>query len=224
MRPEDQGFDDSLYLKGTLFLPEDHPDVVNAKIEGDGIDQMVWATGTYAAQFNGGEPFQPMGYLTDYYTDEAVKVIEANRNRPFFLYLAHWGLHNPIQSTRADYDAFPHIENHTLRVYAGMMRSLDRSVEKITQALEDNGLSDNTLVIFTSDNGGAGYIGLPEINKPYRGWKLSHFEGGTHVPFMAKWPNKIPAGTSYKNPIHHIDLFHTIAAAAGALCEQLVYL
>lgn len=216
MRPEDQGFDDSLYMKGTLFLPEDHPDVVNAKIEGDGIDQMVWATGTYAAQFNGSEPFQPVGYLTDYYTDEAIKVIEANRNRPFFLYLAHWGLHNPIQSSREDFDAFPHIENHTLRVYAGMIRSLDRSVEKITQALEDNGLSDNTLVIFTSDNGGAGYIGLPDINKPYRGWKLSHFEGGTHVPFMAKWPNTIQAGTRYEQPIHHIDLFHTIAAAAKA--------
>ena len=216
MRPEDQGFDDSLYMKGTLFLPEDHPDVVNAKIEGNAIDRMVWATGAYAAQFNGGEPFQPVGYLTDYYTDEAIKVIEANRNRPFFLYLAHWGLHNPIQSTREDYDAFPHIEDHTLRVYAGMIRSLDRSVEKLTQALEDNGLSDNTLVIFTSDNGGAGYIDLPDINKPYRGWKLSHFEGGTHVPFMAKWPNTIQAGTSYKQAIHHIDLFHTIAAAAGA--------
>ena len=216
MRPEDQGFDDSLYMKGTLYLPEDHPDVVNAKIEGDGIDRMVWATGQYAAQFNAGEPFQPVGYLTDYYTDEAIKVIEANRNQPFFLYLAHWGLHNPIQSTREDFDAFPHIEDHTLRVYAGMIRSLDRSVEKITQALEDNGLSDNTLVIFTSDNGGAGYIELPDINKPYRGWKLSHFEGGTHVPFMAKWPNKIAAATRYEQPIHHIDLFHTIAAAAGA--------
>lgn len=216
MRPEDQGFDDSLYMKGTLFLPEDHPGVVNAKIEGDGIDQMVWATGQYAAQFNGSEPFKPVGYLTDYYTDEAIKVIEANRNRPFFLYLAHWGLHNPIQTTREDYDAFPHIEDHTLRVYAGMIRSLDRSVEKITQALEDNGLSDNTLVIFTSDNGGAGYIGLPDINKPYRGWKLSHFEGGTHVPFMAKWPSTIQAGTRYEHPIHHIDLFHTIAAAAKA--------
>ncbi|CAH0990669.1 N-acetylgalactosamine-6-O-sulfatase [Sinobacterium norvegicum] len=216
MRPEDQGFDDSLYMKGTLYLPENHPDVVNAKIEGDAIDRMIWAAGGYAAQFNGGEPFEPQGYLTDYYTDEAVKVIEANRNRPFFLYLAHWGLHNPIQATRADYDAFPLIEDHTLRVYAGMMRALDRSIEKITSTLEANGLADNTLVIFTSDNGGAGYIGLPDINKPYRGWKLTHFEGGTHVPFMAKWPNTIPAGTQYTEAIHQIDLFSTIAAAAGA--------
>lgn len=64
--------------------------------------------------------------------------------------------------------------------------------------------------------GDAGYIALPDINKPYRGWKLAHFEGGTHVPFMAKWPARIDAGTSMADPIHHIDLFHTIAAAAGA--------
>jgi arylsulfatase A-like enzyme len=216
MRPEDQGFDDSLYMSGMLYLPEDHPDVVNAKRLEDGIEKMVWASARYIAQFNGGEPFEPDGYLTDYYTNEAVKVIEHNRNQPFFLYLAHWGIHNPLQATREDYDAFPHIKNHSLRVYAGMIRALDRSVGKIANALEENGLTENTMIIFTSDNGGAGYIALPDINKPYRGWKLTHFEGGTHVPFMAKWPAKIAAGTEMTDPIHHIDLFHTIAAAAGA--------
>jgi len=216
MRPEDQGFDDSLYLAGTLYLPKDDPDVVNAKREHDGVDRMVWATARYAAQFNGGERFRPRGYLTDYYTDEAIKVIEANRNRPFFLYLAHWGIHNPLQATREDYDAFPQIEDHTLRVYAGMIRALDRSVGRVLQALRDNGLEENTLVVFTSDNGGAGYLGLPDINKPYRGWKLDHFEGGTHVPYMARWPARIAPGTVMAAPIQHIDLFHTFAAAAGA--------
>lgn len=216
MRPEKQGFDDSLNLAGTLFLPEDDPGVVNAKREQDGIDRMVWATARYAAEFNGSEPFRPAGYLTDYYTDEAVKVIEANRHRPFFLYLAHWAVHNPLQATREDYDAFPGIEDHTLRVYAGMIRALDRSVGRVLQALEDNGLADNTLVIFTSDNGGAGYIGLPDINSPYRGWKLNHFEGGIHVPFMARWPARIAPGSVMKAPVHHMDVFHTAAAAAGA--------
>ena len=97
-----------------------------------------------------------------------------------------------------------------------MIRSLDRSVEHILAALEANGLTGNTLVIFTSDNGGAGYIGLPDVNKPYRGWKLTHFEGGTHVPFMAQWPARIAPGARMTEPVHHIDLFHTIAAAAGA--------
>lgn len=216
MRPENQGFDDSLYMRGMLYLPEDHADVVNAKREEEGIERMVWANAVYSAQFNGGEPFQPDGYLTDYYTNEAVKVIEANRHRPFFLYLAHWGIHSPLQALRADYDAFPHIDDHALRVYSGMIRSLDRSVEHILAALEANGLTGNTLVIFTSDNGGAGYIGLPDVNKPYRGWKLTHFEGGTHVPFMAQWPARIAPGARMTEPVHHIDLFHTIAAAAGA--------
>src|SRR5690606_25553717 len=72
------------------------------------------------------------------------------------------------------------------------------------------------LVLFTSDNGGAGYLGLRHINRPYRGWKLSHFEGGLHVPFLARWPARIPPGTTYAAPVSHLDLFATIAAAAGA--------
>ncbi|MFT6052136.1 MAG: arylsulfatase A-like enzyme [Halioglobus sp.] len=215
MRPQAQGFDDSLELAGSLYLPEDHPDVVNAKQLDGAIEKMVWATATYKARFNGNE-FEPDGYLTDYYTREAVKVIEGNRNRPFFLYLAHWGVHNPLQATKADYDTLSHIQDHGLRVYSAMIKSLDRSVGTIVKTLEANGLSENTLIVFTSDNGGAGYIHLADINKPYRGWKLNHFEGGTHVPYMAKWPAKIKAGTVFEDPIHHIDLFHTFANAAGA--------
>ena len=131
MRPEDQGFDDSLNMAGMLYLPEEHPDVVNAKREEDGIERMVWANARYAADFNSGGQFEPAGYLTDYYTDEAVKVIENNRNRPFFLYLAHWGIHNPLQALKEDYDAYAHIDDHALRVYSGMIRALDRSVGRI---------------------------------------------------------------------------------------------
>lgn len=215
MAPTDQGFDDSLSLAGSLYLPKDHPNVVNAQFD-NAIDNMVWASGQYAARYNDGDLFEPKGYLTDYYTDNAVEVIEANANRPFFLYLAHWGIHNPLQAAREDYDALSHIEDHGLRVYSAMIRALDRSVARVVQAVENNGLTDNTVIIFTSDNGGAGYIDLKNINKPYRGWKLTHFEGGIHVPFMAKWPGKIAPGTLMSAPIHHFDLFSTIALAAGA--------
>jgi arylsulfatase A-like enzyme len=215
MNANAQGFDDSLLMSGMLYLPEDDPSVVNAKRD-NGIERMVWANARYAASFNGSEQFKPDGYLTDYYTEEAVQVIENNRNRPFFLYLAHWGIHNPLQALKADYNALAHIEDHHLRVYAAMIRSLDRSVARITQALEDTGLSENTLVIFTSDNGGASYIGLPDVNKPYRGWKLTHFEGGTHVPFMARWPARIQPGSRVDKPVHHVDLLQTMANAAGA--------
>ena len=97
-----------------------------------------------------------------------------------------------------------------------MVRAVDRSVGRITQALEDEGLSDNTIVVFSSDNGGAGYIGLPGVNAPFRGWKLTNFEGGLRVPMFIKWPKKIAPGVRAKPPVAHIDLMPTLAKAAGA--------
>jgi len=70
-------------------------------------------------------------------------------------------------------------------------------------------------VIFTSDNGGAGYVGLPDLNKPYRGWKLTFFEGGIHTPYFMRWPAKIPAGSQYDSAVAHVDAFTTTLAAAG---------
>ena len=215
MAPHDQGFDESLLMASGLYLPEDDPDVVNSKQDFDPIDQFLWRALKYAASFNGGDAFEPGGYLTDYYTDEAVKVIEANRDRPFFLYLAHWAPHTPLQATRADYEALSHIENHRERVYAAMIRSLDRGVGQVLDALRANGLEENTLVMFTSDNGGAHYIGLPDVNEPFRGWKISFFEGGIHVPYFMRWPARIEAGSSVEAPVHHFDLFATAVGAAG---------
>ena len=214
--PQEQGFDQSLLMHSGLYAEEDDPDVVNSKLSYDPIDRFLWVGLRYAASYNGGDAFKPGGYLTDYYTDEAVKVIQANKNRPFFLYLAHWAPHTPLQAAKEDYDALSHIEDHTERVYAGMIRGLDRGVGRVLRSLEDNGLTENTIVIFTSDNGGAGYIGISDVNKPFRGWKITNFEGGIHVPYFVKWPSKIKAGTTYKEPVHHFDIYSTIADAAGA--------
>jgi arylsulfatase A-like enzyme len=214
--PNAQGFDESLLMASGLFLPEDDPDVVNAKLDFDPIDTFLWARMQFAAAFNSGDWFAPGSYLTDYWTDESLKVIEANRNRPFFLYLAHWGVHTPLQATKEDYEAVGDIEPHRLRVYAAMLRALDRSVGEITAKLEDEGLADNTIIVFSSDNGGAGYIGLPEINQPYRGWKITLFEGGIRVPMFVKWPAKITPGTRVDTPVAHIDVMPTLASAAGA--------
>jgi len=220
MAPHDQGFDESLLMASGSYLPEDDPEVVNSKQDFDPIDRFLWKGMRYAASFNGSDAFEPGGYLTDYWTDEAIKVIEANRNRPFFLYLAHWAPHTPLQATRADYEVLSHIEDHTLRVYAAMIRALDRSVGRVLTALEENGLSENTLVVFTSDNGGAHYIGLPAVNQPYRGWKITFFEGGIHVPFFMRWPAQLAAGSSFDAPIHHFDIFATAAAAAAVPVPQ----
>jgi uncharacterized sulfatase len=211
-----QGFAESLNMHNGLYLREDDPNVVNARLDFDPIDKFLWARMQFAATFNGGKPFEPGGYLTDWWTDESLKVIEANRNRPFFLYLAHWGVHTPLQATRADYDAVGDIEPHHLRVYAAMVRALDRSVGEIMAKLEAEGLADNTIVVLSSDNGGAGYVGLPQINAPYRGWKITLFEGGIRVPMFVRWPARIRPGPRIDTPVAHIDVFPTLAAAAGA--------
>jgi len=216
MAPNDQGFAESLLMASGLYLPEDHPDVVNSKQDFDPIDRFLWAAMRFAASFNGDMAFEPDRYLTDYYTEQAVRVIDANKDRPFFLYLAHWAPHTPLQAAREDYEALSHIENHRQRVYAAMIRALDRGVGRVLEALERHGLSENTLVLFTSDNGGAHYIGLPEVNRPFRGWKITFFEGGIHVPYFARWPARIRAGTKVDAPVHHFDMYATAAAAAGA--------
>ena len=185
-RPNAQGFDESLLMENMLYLPENDPRVVNAKLDFDPIDQFLWARGQFANSYNMEGLFEHGGYLTDYWTDESLKVIEANKNRPFFLYLAHWGVHTPLQATKEDYNAVGDIEPHRLWVYAAMLRALDRSVGRVVQKLEDEGLAEDTIVILTNDNGGAGYIGLPDVNDPYRGWKLTMFEGGISVPIDRK--------------------------------------
>ncbi|MEX1252282.1 MAG: sulfatase-like hydrolase/transferase [Hyphomonas sp.] len=214
--PNAQGFDESLLMEGLLHLPADDPGVVNAVVETDPIDRFLWARGDFATSYNGGKRFAPGGYLADYWTEEALKVIEANRNQPFFLYLAHWGVHTPLQATKEDYEAVGDVGSHRLRVYGAMMRALDRSVGQIAAKLEAEGLTENTLIVFSSDNGGPGYIDIPGINDPYRGWKLSLFEGGIRVPMFVSWPGRIPAGTVIDTPVAHIDLMPTLAAAAGA--------
>ena len=216
MTPHEQGFDESLLMASGLYLPEDHPDVVNAKLDFDPIDQFLWSALNHSNSYNSGtsDLFEPGGYLTDYWTDESIKVIKANRNRPFLLYLAHWGIHTPLQATRADYEAVGDIQPHRLRVYAAMTRALDRSVGRVMAALEEEGLADNTIVVFTSDNGGAGYVGLADVNAPYRGWKITYFEGGIRVPLFVKWPAQIAAGQKIDTPVAHIDVMPTLLAAA----------
>jgi len=218
--PHEQGFDDSLLMHSGLYLPVNDPGVVNSRQDFDPIDRFLWAGMQYAASFNGSAAFEPAEYITDYYTDEAINIIEQNRHRPFFLYLAHWAPHTPLQATREDYDALSHIEDHRLRTYAAMIRGLDRGVGEVLDALEENGLSENTLVIFTSDNGGAGYVGLPDINDPYRGWKITFFEGGIHVPYFMRWPEVIAPGTEVEEPVHHFDIYATAADAAGAAMPE----
>ena len=203
MQPTARGFDEYLgFLSGaSMYLDKDDPNAVNSVQDFDPIDQFLWANLAFAVRKDSGPRFAPNEYMTDYLAHEAARAIEANRSRPFFVYLAFNAPHTPLQALRSDYEALSGIENHTLRVYA---------------AMKANGLEENTLVIFTSDNGGADYIGLPDINKPFRGWKMTFFEGGVHAPFFARWPARLAPGQRYDAPVAHVDIFATAAGAAGA--------
>ena len=216
MRPENQGFDESLGFMPGASKYEPDGSGPDAKIPGDPLDRLLWMGLSDAVQFNGSKPFHAGKYMTDYLSEQAVAAIEANRNRPFFIYLAYNAPHTPFQATQADYDALSAIKDHRTRVYGAMVRALDRGVGEVTAALKVQGVDDNTIVIFASDNGGAWYAGLPDINKPYRGWKGTFFEGGIRTPFFICWPGRIAPGQRPAVPVHLIDVFPTLAAAAGA--------
>jgi len=218
LRPTARGFDEYLgfYAGAQMYLRENDPNAVNSKQDFDPIDRFLWANLPFAVTEDGGPRFRPDTYMTDYLSREACRAIEANKNRPFFLYLAYNAPHTPLQASKADYDALPQIQDHRLRVYAAMIRALDRGVGQVLDALRANGLENDTLVLFASDNGGANYIGLPDINQPFRGWKMTFFEGGVRTPFFAKWPARLGAGVKYSPPVGHVDIFATAAGAAGA--------
>ncbi len=212
------GFNESLSLQhgASMYLPAADPRVVTAEAPDNLVDQFILAAEPWGVRFNDGEVFRPDRYLTDYLTDEAIRAVDANRGRPFFLYLAYTAPHTPLQATREDYDALAFIEDRTLRVYAAMLRSLDRNIGRLLAALRERGLERDTLVIFTSDNGAPHYAGIGARNQPLRGWKGTYFEGGVRVPLFLHWPASLPAGARAAGPAAHFDIFATAAAAAGA--------
>ena len=152
-------------------------------------------------------------YLTDAFSQEAVDFINRHREEPFFLYLPYTAVHHPLQAPREYYDQFADIEDEQIRILTAMTASLDDGVGSVLNALKANGLEDNTLVFFISDNG-AGADGIS--NAPLRLGKHSLFEGGNRVPFVVKWPRNIPAGLTYSHPVSALDVFPTSLAAAGA--------
>ncbi|NWG45205.1 MAG: sulfatase-like hydrolase/transferase [Alphaproteobacteria bacterium] len=217
MQPGAQGFDEWVGFLGgaSLYaLPED-PDIVNAKLP---IDENLWQIFRYDALRNG-EPMDSRQYQTDLWADEAVSFIRRNAGAPFFAYVAFNAPHNPLQAPRAIYDELSWIQDHEERVYAAMVVSLDRAIGRILDALEEEGLTEDTLVIFTSDHGGAEYTRLYTHNLPFRGFKGSFWEGGIRVPLFVRWPAGFEAGLVVKTPVRHLDLFPALGALADAVAE-----
>lgn len=167
-------------------------------------------------------PRRPGEYLTDREADEAASFIRRHKDRPFFLYMAHYAVHTPIQAKvelRDKYAAKPKT-NQTSPTYAGMVESVDQAVGTILATLEEEGLTENTLIVFTSDNGGASHVtvdgGKATDNSPLRLGKGFPYEGGIRVPWIISWPGRIDPGSVCTVPVCSQDLFPTLCEAARA--------
>jgi len=169
----------------------------------------------YEMGYQGGHFNEEGKYLTKELTDEAVQFIIRNKNRPFFLYLAHYAVHTPIQAKKPVIEKYSEKEKsgcHQHATYAAMIESMDESVGKIDRTLKELGLSGNTLLIFFSDNGGHGTY---TCQKPLRGGKGMFYEGGIRVPMFVHWPGTVRAGASCDFPVISTDFYSTFVELAG---------
>ncbi len=162
-------------------------------------------------------PDGPKGeYLTDRLTDEALKFVEANRSQPFFLYLAHYAVHTPIQAKAeltAKYEKRKPDQYHNNAKYAAMIDSVDQSVGRVLKKLEELKLAENTIVVYTSDNGGHGPV---TSQHPLRGSKGMLYEGGIRVPLIVRWPGHVKPGSRCDVPVASIDFYPTLLNVTGA--------
>jgi arylsulfatase A-like enzyme len=172
-------------------------------------------------------------YQADFLTDRAIDFIRRHRERPFFLYLPHFGVHSPHEAKPewiARFKAKATAGGHHHPVYAAMIASVDESVGRILHTLDELELAERTVVIFASDNGGLGGYkregiqGAKDItdNAPLRSGKGSLYEGGIRVPFIVRWPGVIAPGRTLDTPTQHVDLLPTLLALGAAPAPRQV--
>lgn len=200
--------------------PESHPSK-------RGFDEAIESSGKHFDFVTHPKVSYPEGtYLADFLTDKAVDFIERHKDGPFFLYVPHFGVHSPNQAKpelTAKFKGKPAAGGHHDPVYAAMIASVDESVGRITAKLDQLGIAENTVVIFSSDNGGVGGYQREGIqakdttdNAPLKGGKGTLYEGGIRVPYVFRWKGTIPAGSVSSQPIASIDLYPSTLELAKA--------
>ncbi len=192
-----------------------------------GFDEAIESSGRHFNFVTNPKTDYPKGqYLADFLTDRAVDFIERHRDQPFFLYLPHYAVHGPHDAKKeliAKFKDKPPVGGHKNPAYAAMIASVDESVGRVMETLDKLGLAENTLVIFSSDNGGVGGYERAGLNKegitdnaPLKGGKGMFYEGGIRVPYVFRWKGKIAASKENTTPIISVDLYPTLAEMAGA--------
>jgi len=238
-RPHQRGFDYSWgwYGGSTLYYTdkEDYEKVTLKDSHGN-YETYQSESGKYhwkrdavaTGIFKNGELVDEKDYQTFAIAREAVDFIDRNKAKPFFLYVPFGAIHTPLQAVKKEYDQLSHVKNESQRIVLAMTVSLDEAVGKILKKLKDEGLDQNTLIVFSGDNGstfhadvhGIGGVSLYDesyenLNYPLKGGKTTHYEGGIRTPLFIKWAGKIKPGTVYEAPVSTLDLFPTFANATG---------
>lgn len=177
----------------------------------------IWGhPGSYFAPYKKPDLEAPDGeYLTDRLTEEAQKFISKNRHGPFFLYLPFYAVHTPIQAKKhleAKYTEKGGVDCQSNAAYAGMVENLDRCIGLLLDQLSELDLEENTIVIFTSDNGGIRQISCQD---PLRAGKGSYYEGGIRVPLVIRWPGRIKGGSKSEEPVINLDFYPTLMDMIG---------
>ena len=166
--------------------------------------------------YRNGEPLKEEGYTTHLIAQEACKVIATgDQSKPLFLYVPFNGVHSPFQVPDSYLKPYAHLKGNRQKL-AGMLVAVDEAIGQIEAALKQAGRLENTLIVFSSDNGGPS----PGDNTPLRDFKGSIFEGGTRAAAFATWPGRIPAGQRIRQPMHMVDWYPTLIKQAGGSLEQ----
>jgi arylsulfatase A-like enzyme len=209
LHPNKRGFDEffGFLSGGHQYFPENLTlkDLSEVKAQFDGYRTKLLRNHTRIEESE---------YLTDAFSREALKFVQAHNQEPFFLYLAYNAPHAPMQATEKYLSRYPDIEDPKRKTYAAMVSAVDDGVVQLLDQLESLGIEENTLVFFLSDNGGPTKDNGSN-NKPLRGFKGDFFEGGIRVPFALQWKGQVNAGQIYSNPVISLDIFATISSLAN---------
>ena len=214
--PLDRGFDEFFGFQGvSRYINPEWPGVKQVSYR----QQASQGRGStnLGNLLRGREPSTLDMLLTEQFASEGIDFIDRHKDEPFFLFLSFWAPHAPMETMIKYYERFPQFDNETKRIYAAMISALDDAIGAVLGKLEENGLDENTLVIFTSDNGAAEYIDTDGArNKPFIGHKRNLYEGGIRVPFAMRWKGHLPSGAVYNSPVSSLDILPTALSASNA--------
>ena len=221
--PTNRGFDDFYgFLSGeTLYINKDTPGIVTTHTKFDSKKSLSFDRREGNSVIIRGKNRELVdsdaGYLTDTFTDKAVEYIKSQSKEkdPFFMYLAYNAPHWPLQVPEKYYNKFPEIKDPVRRTYVSMISNLDENIGRVLDELAKTGQDKNTLIVFLSDNGCPSQFGFCDCSDPLGSGKFTYVQGGINIPYIVKWPGKIPENHVSSIPVSSLDIVPTILKEQG---------